>query len=61
MNIPKKDDPHHFHFMYVCKKQLEPVVDTTDLENLNKEEEHKKHWINDWLFIPINIYFLDNL
>ena len=43
MNIPKKDDPYHFHFMYVCKKQIEPVVDTNDLENLHKEEEHKKH------------------
>ena len=41
MNIPKKDDPHHFHFMYACKKQIEPIIDTEEVEN--KEEEHKKH------------------
>jgi hypothetical protein len=43
MNVPKKDDPHHFHFMYACKKQVEPVVDTEELDHLHKEEEHKKH------------------
>ena len=39
MNVPKKDDPHHFHFVYACKKQVDPVVDTDELE---KEEEFKK-------------------
>lgn len=43
MNVPKKDDPHHFHFVYACKKQVDPVVDTDELE---KEEEFKKNWFN---------------
>ena len=29
--VTEKDDKKNFHFMYVCKKQLEPVVDS-DLE-----------------------------
>ena len=43
MNVPKKDDPHHFHFVYACKKQVDPVVDTDELE---KEEEFKKNWFS---------------
>ena len=37
--IPKKDDMKNFHFLYVCKKQEDPVMDTDEEEELKKQSK----------------------
>uniref|UniRef100_A0A7S3IFR0 Methyltransferase type 11 domain-containing protein n=1 Tax=Strombidium inclinatum TaxID=197538 RepID=A0A7S3IFR0_9SPIT len=36
--IPKEDDKKNFHFLYVCKKQVQPVIDSSDEEAVAHEQ-----------------------
>ena len=45
LKIPKEDDKKNFHFMYICKKQVEPVLDSSDEEMMaehNRKLEAEK-------------------
>ena len=44
---PESDDKKNYHFMYICRKEIEPIVDSSDDEavkaaqNRQNEEEKK--------------------
>ena len=38
LKIPKEDDSAHFNFIYVCKKQTNPIIDSSDEEAVAAEK-----------------------
>ena len=38
LKIPKEDDKKNFNFVYVCKKQVNPIVDSSDEEAVAAEK-----------------------
>ena len=38
MKMPKEDDKKNFHFVYICKKFTEPIIDSSDEEAVAAEQ-----------------------
>ena len=37
LKIPKEDDKKNFHFMYICRKEINPIIDSDDEEAVAAE------------------------